>query len=101
VIVDVDRAADRVSAIADKHASIDATGEALGSQAVARHIGVSYHELRQHARFQGERLARAVMLGAKVESVVRLAYMAGFYAGAMWARAEDAEKASKGERVDD
>jgi hypothetical protein len=85
----VEVAAERARAIGDEHASVDPTGEALGSQALARHIGVDYHELRGHAQDQANRLARAVLHGAKVTSVIRLTYMAGFFAGAIWKDGEE------------
>lgn len=89
----VERAAQIVASIGDEHASVDATGEALGSQALARHVGVDYHELRQHAADQGVRLERAILHGAKIASVIRLAYMAGFFAGAIFAKGEAEERA--------
>lgn len=96
----VERAAQIVDHIGSEHAQDPTAGEAHGSQALARHIGVDFHELRQHAQLQATRLSRAVENGAVLSSVIRLAYLAGFFGGAIWARATDTERAVKGDRAD-
>jgi hypothetical protein len=81
----VEEAARIVHALGDEHAEAGETGEAVGAKGVARHVGVPYFELRQHAHDQGVRLERAVVGGVSTPAaVVRLAYMAGFFAGAIW-----------------